>query len=131
MLAIALVVYALTARSWYAGFLALLALIALVAGLRSRAMQLEFDVGDQEQHHVVFSFNKFWGSLAITVDGSPAVRDLRILSLRLTKTYNFTVGSQEVHAVRVEKDRALFLAGARRQPIRAYVDDVLEAEGAA
>ncbi len=131
MIAVALVVIALATRSWYAGFLALLALVALVLGLRSRSMQLELEVGRHEKHHVVFSFNKFWGNLAITVDGSPVVRDLRIASVSLTKTYRVQVGVHEKHEVRIEKDRALFLAGARRQPVRAYVDDVLAAESAA
>lgn len=94
-------------------------------------MRLEFDVGHQEKHGVVFSFNKFWGNLSITVDGSPAVRDLRTFSVSLTKTSRLTIGDQEIHKVRIEKDRALLLAGARRQPVRAYVDDVLVAEGAA
>ena len=89
---------------------------------------LEFQVGTSEKHDVVFSFNKFWGNLATTVDGVPAVRNLRTVSVKLTETYNLTVGVREVHEVRIEKDRALLLAGARRQPVRAYVDEVLTAE---
>jgi Pyruvate/2-oxoacid:ferredoxin oxidoreductase gamma subunit len=49
----------------------------------------------------------------------------------LTKIYELTIGDHEIHEVRIEKDRALVLAGARRQLIRAYVDDVLTAEGVA
>lgn len=94
-------------------------------------MELEFEVGHREKHHVAFSFNKFWGNLAISVDGSPVVRDLRVYSITLTKSYSFRVGANEAHDVRIEKDRALLLAGARRQPVRAYVDDVLTAEGVA
>ena len=131
VLAVAFLIYALAAHSWHWGFLALLALVALLVGARSPSMQLEFEVGQAEKHRVVFSFNKFWGNLAITVDGSPVVRDLRTFSVSLTKTYELTIGDRETHEVRIEKDRALVLAGARRQPIRAYVDDVLTAEGVA
>ena len=80
-LAVAFLIYAFAAQSWYGGILALLALIALFVGLRSRSMQLEFEVGQQEKHRVHFSFNKFWGNLAVTVDGSPVVRDLRTFSV--------------------------------------------------
>jgi hypothetical protein len=131
VLATVFAIIALAARDGHAGFVALLALVTLVVGLRSRAMRLELDVGQHERHHVVFSFNKVWGNLAITVDGSPVVRELRMFSLSLTRTYRFTVGVDEAHQVRIEKDRALLLAGVRRQPVRAYVDDVLAAEGAA
>jgi uncharacterized protein (DUF58 family) len=130
-LAVALAIIALAAHSWYAGSLALLALVTLVLGVRTRPTQLELQVGRHEPHRVVFSYNKVWGNLAVTVDGSPVVRDLRMFSLGLTKTYRFVVGVQEAHQVRIEKDRALFLAGFRRQPVRAYVDDVLVAEGVA
>ncbi len=41
----------------------------------------------------MFRFNKFWGNLAITVDGRPVVRDCRMFSVKLTKTYRFTVGA--------------------------------------
>ncbi|SDU92208.1 hypothetical protein SAMN04488544_2013 [Microlunatus sagamiharensis] len=131
VLALACLTYALAAWSWDGGVAALLLLIALLVGVRSRSMQLEFEVGQQERHRVVFSFNKFWGNLAVTVDGHSVVRDLRTLSVSLTKTYHLTVGDREIHQVRIEKDRARLLAGARRQPVRAYVDDVLTAEGVA
>lgn len=128
---VALVTVAVATRSWSTGFLALCTVVALVVGVRWRPMHLEFEVGDLERHHVEFSFNKFWGNLAIRVDGAPVIRDLRTFSFSLTKTYRFTVGVEEAHEVRIEKDRALLLAGARRQPVRGYVDDVLVAEGAA
>ena len=131
LLTIALVVIAISSRSWHAGIGAVFALLALVLGAVSKPTRLEFQVGTSEKHEVVFSFNKFWGNVAITVDGVPAVRDLRTVSVKLTKTYDVTVGVREVHQVRIEKDRALLLAGARRQPVRAYVDEVLVAEAVA
>ena len=47
------------------------------------------------------------------------------------KTYEFAVGSTERHQVRIEKHRARVLAGSRPQPVYAYVDGLLTAEGIA
>jgi hypothetical protein len=128
---VALVTAALVTRRGDLVLAALLVLVGLVAAVRSRPMQLTFGVGHREQHAVVFSFDKFWGTLSVRVDGSPVVRDLRMFSVHLTKSYRFTVGAAEVHDVRIEKDRALVLAGVRPQPVRAYVDDMLVVEGVA
>lgn len=125
---IALAVVGIYARSGQAGFGAALILAALILGAKSKPTRLAFRVGTAETHDVVFSFDKFWGNLAITVDSVPAVRDLRTVSVSLTKIYCLSVGVRERHEVRIEKDRALLLAGARPQPVRAYVDGVLAAE---
>jgi hypothetical protein len=85
-------------------------------------MQFSFLVGVHEQHQVDFSFDQFIGNLEIRVDGQPLVKDFRMLSLRLTKRYEFTVGTQEQHHVAIEKKRKLFLAGLRPQQYRVYVD---------
>lgn len=116
---------ALWGQKWESAFFAALVAIAIFMGLRTRPLELAFHVGQREQHRVVFRFNKFWGNLSITVDGDPVVRDLRMFSVKLMKTYRFSVGAAEVHDVRIEKDRKLLLAGGRAQPVRAYVDDEL------
>lgn len=72
-------------------------------------MQLEFVVGQHEKDQVVFRFDKFWGNLSVTVDGRPAVRDLRMFSVKLTKTYRIMVGDPEVHEVRIERTAPSFL----------------------
>jgi hypothetical protein len=110
---------------------AVMVTVLVVGWLRSRPVELAFDVGLHERHRVVFRFNPFLGYLAITVDGSPVVRDLPTFTGHLTKAYDFDVGSSELHRVRIEKRRSLVLAGVRVQPVRAYVDDVLSAELAA
>lgn len=94
-------------------------------------MQLTFDVGSAERHQVLFAFDKTWGRLTITVDGVSVVDEVRLASLSLTKVYEFTVGTNEQHVVRIEKKRALFLAGFRPQPVTAYVDGVAVAHGTA
>lgn len=131
VLGLGLLVAALVTRRWGLGLGGLLVLASLVAGLRSRPLRLAFTVGRSEEHAVVFTFDKFWGTLSVTVDGRSVVRDLRTLSVSLTKTYAFDVGLDEVHHVRIDKHRAAALAGFRPQPVRAYVDDALVAEGVA
>lgn len=85
-------------------------------------MQFSFLVGAQEQHQVDFSFDQVIGNLEIQVDGQPLVKDFRMLSLRLTKRYEFTVGTQEQHHVAIEKKRKLFLAGFRPRRYQIFID---------
>lgn len=85
-------------------------------------MQFSFIVGAQEKHQVDFSFDQFIGNLEIRIDGQPAIKDFRMLSLSLTKRYEFTVGVNEQHQVAIEKKRKLFLAGFRPMRYRIFVD---------
>jgi hypothetical protein len=94
-------------------------------------VRMSFEVGVHERHHVQFSFNKFWGNLSITVDNTDVVRTVRLASVDLVKRYEFVVGTTEQHHVRIEKHRERVLAGFRPQPVYAYVDDNLVAQGAA
>ena len=88
-------------------------------------MQFSFTVGVAEQHRIEFSFDQFVGNLEIKVDGQPVVKDFRMLSLFLTKRYEFTVGMQEEHQIIIEKKRKLFLAGFRPQRYRIFIDGQL------
>jgi len=94
-------------------------------------MDLVFDVGVQERHRVQFSFDKFWGNMSITVDGIKLTSELHLLSVSLVKKYEFVVGIHEKHNVRIEKHRKVLFAGFRDQPVYAYVDDQLVAQGVA
>lgn len=85
-------------------------------------MQFSFPVGNEEKHQVDFSFDQFIGTLEIRVDGQVAVKDLRMFSLKLTKRYEFIVGTQEQHTVAIEKKRKLLLAGLRPQRYRVFID---------
>lgn len=95
------------------------------------SMRMTFELGESERHQVAFSFNKFWGSLAITVDGVSVVRTIRIASVGLVKRWDFVVGQQEQHQVRIEKHREQLFAGFRPQQVYAFVDDQLVAQAAA
>ncbi len=88
-------------------------------------MQFSFRVGVSEQHQIDFSFDQFIGNLEIRVDGQPLVKDFRLLSLKLTKRYEFEVGTQERHQIAIEKKRKLFLAGFRPQQYRVFIDGQL------
>jgi len=88
-------------------------------------MKFSFMVGVGELHQVDFSFDQFVGNLEIRVDGEPLVKDFRLLSLKLTKRYEFTVGTQEQHQIAIEKKRKLFLAGFRPQQYRVFIDGQL------
>ena len=88
-------------------------------------MQFSFRVGVSEQHQVDFSFDQFIGNLEIRVDGQPLIKDFRMLSLKLTKRYEFVVGTQEQHQIAIEKKRKLFLAGLRPMQYRIFIDGQL------
>lgn len=119
-------------RHWLlVAFLTLVVLATILIGLRSKTMQLNFDVGTAERHEVVFRLNKFWGTVNIDVDHELALRDVSIFSIRLTKKYFVSVGAAERHEIRIEKDRSLAFAGVRRQTVRVYVDNILVAEAVA
>jgi len=83
---------------------------------------MSFEVGVSERHGVVFSFNKFWGGLSITVDGVNVVSTVQFVSFDLVKSWDFVVGWQERHLVHIEKHREVLFAGFRPQPVYAYVD---------
>jgi len=88
-------------------------------------MKFSFMVGVHEQHRVDFSFDQIIGNLEILVDGTALVKDFRMLSLRLTKRYEFTVGAQEQHHIAIEKRRRLLLAGFQPQKYSIFIDGQL------
>lgn len=94
------------------------------------ATVMTFDVGSKEKHEVVYSFDKMWGRLTITVDGTTVIDTVRFASLSLVKRWEFLVGTKEQHVVRIEKRRALFFSGFRPQPVFAYIDGELAAQHA-
>lgn len=85
-------------------------------------MQFSFTLGVNEQHRIDFSFDQFWGNLEIKVDGQTVIKDFRMLSLRLTKRYDFWVGIEEKHHVAIEKRRKLFLAGLQPMKYQIFID---------
>jgi hypothetical protein len=89
---------------------------------------LEFTVGDREKHAVVYVFDQMWGWLTISVDQELILKKFITFSLSLRRVFEFQVGKDEPHTVRIEKVRPLLVAFARPQPTRAFCDGVLIAE---
>ncbi len=94
-------------------------------------MVMTFEVGINEKHAVVFSYDKFWGGLTVTVDGTRVISTTLMFGGTLVKSYTFTVGVDEVHHVQIDHHRARFVAGFRPQPVFAFVDGQLVAQGVA
>jgi len=89
------------------------------------AMQFSFEVGFEEKHVVRLDYNQMIGQLSIYVDNREVINELRMFSLSLVRKYEFVVGENERHSVRIEKERKLFMAGLRKQKYRVYVDGQL------
>jgi len=87
-----------------------------------RHFDFEFEVGETERHNVAFQFDQLWGPLKISVDGKPVIRKWGAFTLRRTSGYEFSVGSSELHQVRIEKTRKVAMGGFQEQECVAYVD---------
>ena len=68
--------------------------------------------------------------MRVTVDDVEVVQHNRpvMLGSTSTRTFEFPVGNDEVHAVVIEKKSKRILGGARKQTCRAFVDGELVAE---
>jgi hypothetical protein len=119
-------------------------------------MKFSFEVGQDETHKIEFQWSKWLGVAKIWVDGtlilkSPPlawselaqlaemrgiVGQARYLSqtmsgqaaLQMIRGWEFEVGEEETHAIRIEKERPLILAGMRPHTYRLYVDGQLANE---
>ena len=94
-------------------------------------MRMAFDVGVNERHRVEFTFLKAWGWLTISVDGRRVRTTLIWLADPLVRSYDLTVGTQEQHAVRIEKHRKQLFGAFQPQQVYAFVDGQLVAQGVA
>lgn len=88
-------------------------------------MDFSLEIGQTEKHLLEFHFNQMVGDLVIKVDGNPVVKDFRMFSFSLVKTYAFDVPGTEPLSVQIEKERRLFLAGVRPQKYRVFVNGQL------
>lgn len=92
-------------------------------------MELQFAVGNEERHELVYSWDQMWGRESLTLDGVPIIKSVRILSFNLVHSLDANVGESEKHLVHVEKRRALLFSGFRPQVVTAWVDGVQVAAG--
>jgi len=113
-------------------------------------MKFSFEVGQNEQHQVDFQWSKWLGVAKIWVDGALILKsrplafselaqlaemrgivgNTRFLSqtvsgqaaLQLIRGWEFEVGGEEPHAVRIEKERPVILAALRPHTYRLFID---------
>jgi spermidine/putrescine-binding protein len=90
-----------------------------------KKMKFTVEIGKEEKQVISYSFNKFWGTVKIMVNGKKVKSDLRMYSFDLSKTYEFIVGLNEKHDIKIEKIRPLFNAGFRSNTYKIFVDDQL------
>jgi hypothetical protein len=93
-------------------------------------IDFEFYLGDTEQHRVDFHWGQTFGRVRITVDDVEVLGETKALRFHSSpvRTFEFSVGHTEQHAVRIEKIRKRFLGGARKQSCRVFVDGALIGE---
>ena len=90
----------------------------------SPPLEFHFPVGNAEKHTVRFHLEQSNQQLTIDVDGTFIVNETQQFSLSMTKTYNFTVGTTEPHAVIIEKRREMLATGAKPYSFRVWIDGV-------
>ena len=111
-------------------------------------MKFSFVVGETEKNTVDFSWNQMNGVLEIKVNGEivhqggvklfsptnltgnldiPEAEKWNVhwCKIQLVEKWDFEVGVTEKHLVRIEKERAKWLAGFRPQKYRIFIDNYL------
>lgn len=119
-------------------------------------MKFSFEVGQNEKHQIEFQWSKWMGVAKIWVDGAliqksrplafselsqlAEMRSIggkaRFLSqtvsgqanLQMIRGWEFEVGKQEKHAIRIEKERPVLLAALRPHLYRVFIDEQLASE---
>jgi len=70
-------------------------------------VDVSFDVGSAERHHVSFHWDAKWGTAIVQVDGQVALRERHLLGIRKFRRYELSVGEAEQHSVVIEKRKPL------------------------
>ena len=68
-------------------------------------MKFCIEIGEVEKHTIEFNFNQLLGRLSIKVDSKEVKKHDWLLNEPLAETYDFSVGTRENLAVRIEKHR--------------------------
>ena len=111
-------------------------------------MKLLICVGDHEMHTLEFTWGQLFGTVQMKLDGAVIYRGRPIAldeivtlarptlylfrtfvskepSNALLRSWEFDVGSEEKHRVRIDKIRPQILAGVRPSIFQVYIDDKL------
>lgn len=88
-------------------------------------LDFSFSVGNKEIHKVEFYFNQFMGKTNVWVDEKLIIEDKRPISNHLAKVYDFNLGADEIHIVKIEMLQKPFFAGMRDRIVKVFVDGKL------
>ena len=119
-------------------------------------MKISFEVGQNEIHQIEFQWSKWLGVAKIWVDGAliqksrplayaelAQLADMRGIggkarflsqtvsgqaAPQMIRGWEFEVGEQEKHAIRIEKERPVILAAIRPHSYRLFIDGLLASE---
>ena len=119
-------------------------------------MKFSFEVGQNEKHQIEFQWSKWLGVAKIWVDGAliqksrplafselAQLADMRGIggharylsqtvsghaALQMIRGWEFEVGGEEKHAIRIEKERPVILAAIRPHIYRLFIDGQLASE---
>jgi len=91
-------------------------------------IDLEVNVGDDEQHVVDFHWDQTWGKVRVCVDGVEVLKDRVLGGIKTTRRWELSVGESEVHDVLIEKRAPRFFGGLQRQEVKVFVDGDLVSE---
>jgi hypothetical protein len=97
-------------------------------------VNLSFEVGGTERHHVDFHWDAKWATATARVDGEVVLHERHPFGIRKIRRYQVSVGASEPHSVVFEKRKPLAALGGawRRQSFTVLVDGtVLEDSGEA
>ncbi|MFA6308303.1 MAG: hypothetical protein WC677_00950 [Clostridia bacterium] len=90
-------------------------------------LDFSFSVGKKEIHKVEFYFNQFMGKTNVRVDEKLIIEDTRTITNHLAKVYEFNLGKDEIHIVKIELSQKPFFAGMRDRLVKVFVDgDLIE-----
>jgi hypothetical protein len=74
----------------------------MLFGLR---MKFSLEVGNNEKHHIQFTFNQLLGKAVLAVDGTEVFRKARWFDEPMVDYYAFEIGQFEPVCLRIEKKR--------------------------
>jgi hypothetical protein len=87
------------------------------------APPIEFDFPVAGTHKVALRLDQGNGQLTINVDGEYIVNETQQFSLSMSKQFRFNVGTDQPHAVIIEKRREMLMMGNRPYTWRIWIDD--------
>lgn len=90
-------------------------------------MKFTFVIGETEKHRIEYSFNQLAGRLVVKVNEQPVRRSVRLFNEPTFEVHDFTVGEQERHHVRIEKQRKQLFGHRNRVFVDNRLYKVLEA----